>query len=68
MGEDLNKDDEIIVKEWGILDLIRVNQRETGKEYELNLYNANDHKELENEYTVEGLSQFDLPVYYNSDI
>lgn len=68
MGEDLNKDDEIIVKEWGILDLIRVNQRETGKEYELNLYNANDYKELENEYTVEGLSQFDLPVYYNSDI
>ena len=29
---------------------------------------AKKHKELQNEYTVEGLSVFDLPMYYSSEI
>ena len=59
---------DIVVKEWCILDLIPLNRREVGKEYELSLYDARDHKELDNEYTVEGLSQFDLPVYYSTEL
>lgn len=58
----------IIVKEWVILDSARLNDRTVGTEYTLNLLKADNHKELDNEYTVEGLSQFDLPIYYNSEI
>ena len=67
-GNKLKPGDEIIVKEWAILDLVPQNRRETGKSYTLNLLDADKHKELENEYTVEGLSQFDLPVYYNAEL
>lgn len=59
---------DIVVKEWCILDLIPLNRREVGKEYELSLYDTGNHKELDNEYTVEGLSQFDLPVYYSTEL
>ncbi len=58
----------IIVKEWVILDSTPLNQRKVGEEYELKLFEAKNHKELENEYTVEGLSQFDLPIYYNAEL
>ena len=34
----------------------------------LNVFPAEKHKELQNEYTVEGLSVFDLPMYYSSEI
>lgn len=57
---------DIAVKEWVILDLQPLNQRTVGQEYELELYDIKHHKELEHEYTVEGLSRFDLPVYYQS--
>ena len=59
--------EDIIVKEWVILDLKPLNPRTVGQEYELELYDAKKHRELENEYTVEGLSRFDLPVYYQSN-
>ncbi len=59
---------EFILKEWTILGLKQVNQREEGQKYRLKLYDALAHKELLNEYTVEGLSVFDLPLYYSSQI
>ncbi len=54
-----------ILKEWCILDLEEVNSRKVGDKVKLQLFPSDDHKELLNEFTVEGLSVFDLPVYYS---
>lgn len=59
---------EFILKEWTILGLNNINQRKEGKKVELRLYDAKNHQELQNEYTVEGLSVFDLPVFYSNEI
>ena len=59
---------EFILKEWSILGLENVNSRKQGDKVKLNVFPAEKHKELQNEYTVEGLSVFDLPMYYSSEI
>ena len=59
---------DLILKEWVILGLQKINSRKEGKTYTLQLVDANEHGELQNEFTVEGLSVFDLPVYYNQFI
>ena len=59
---------EFILKEWSILGLENVNSRKQGDKVKLNVFPAEKHKELQNEYTVEGLSVFDLPIYYSSEI
>jgi hypothetical protein len=48
--------------------LEKVNSRKQGDKVKLNVFPAEKHKELQNEYTVEGLSVFDLPMYYSSEI
>lgn len=59
---------ELILKEWVVLGLQEINKRKEGKTYTLRLVNADEHTELQNEYTVEGLNVFDLPIYYNQFI
>ncbi|RHJ87650.1 LamG-like jellyroll fold domain-containing protein [Parabacteroides sp. AM08-6] len=59
---------ELILKEWIVLGLQKINNRKKGETYTLQLVDANEHRELQNEFTVEGLSVFDLPVYYNQSI
>lgn len=59
---------EFVLKEWTILGLQPINKRQEGSVYTLYLYDANAHPELDNEYTVEGLSVFNLPIYYNHDV
>lgn len=65
---DLPVGKELILKEWIVLGLQKINNRKKGETYTLNLVDANEHGELQNEFTVEGLSVFDLPVYYNQFI
>ncbi|HEY5569955.1 MAG TPA: LamG-like jellyroll fold domain-containing protein [Bacteroidales bacterium] len=62
------KNEDIIVKEWVILGGQMLNSREKGKTYTLQLFNAKDHPELENEYTADDLPVSDIPVYYNSQL
>lgn len=57
-----------ILKEWSILGLEKVNTRKEGDKVRLSIVPADTHNELLNEYTVEGLSLFNLPVYYSSAI
>ena len=59
---------EFILKEWSILGLEKVNSRKQGDKVKLNVVPEEKHKELQNEYTVEGLSVFDLPIYYSQAI
>lgn len=59
---------EFILKEWSILGLEKVNSRKQGDKVKLNVFPAEKHKELQNEYTVEGLSVFDLPIYYSQTV
>lgn len=59
---------EFILKEWSILGLEKVNSRKQGDKVKIKVFAADKHKELQNEYTVEGLSAFDLPIYYSSSI
>lgn len=59
---------EFILKEWSILGLQKVNARQPGEKAALKLFPAEKHNELQNEYTVEGLSVFDLPLYYSSEV
>ena len=61
-------DKELILKEWIVLGLQKVNNRKEGQTYTLQVVDAKEHDELQNEFTVEGLSVFDLPVYYNQFI
>lgn len=64
----LKQGDEFILKEWTVLGLKKINQRKQGDECTMLLYDAAHHDELLNEYTVEGLSVFDLPMYYNQQL
>ena len=59
---------EFILKEWSILDLEKVNSRKQGDKMKIDIYPADKHKELQNEYTVEGLTVFDLPIYYSQAV
>lgn len=59
---------EFILKEWTVLGLETLNSRKEGDRASLRLYEAAKHPELQNEYTVEGLSVFDLPVYYSASV
>lgn len=59
---------EFILKEWSILGLEKVNSRQKGDKVKLFVHPEEKNKELQNEYTVEGLSVFDLPVFYSPEI